>query len=1413
MASSSISLQNFDDDDGFDWEAAVREIDVACEATAAAVSVNETLSSSSHGVSTSAPIKKTLTKPNGGAPASARQSTLDKFLEFSPKAKNAEPSPHCSNPFGILNEKDFDNEGDERVCFVPLDLEAAKTWIYPANLPRRDYQFEITRTALFSNTLVALPTGLGKTFIAAVVMYNYFRWFPEGKIVFAAPSKPLVMQQIEACHNIVDIPQEYAIDLTGQTSPTRRKSFWKEKRVFFVTPQVLERDILSGICMVKHLVCLVIDEAHRATGNYSYCVVVRELMAVPVQLRILALSATPGSKQQDVQHIIDNLQISTLEYRDENDRDVLPHVHDRKIEHVKVAMGQDADEINNLLSDVIRPFAGRLSAFGLLQNRDFQRFNPCDILDARARFRRDPPKDIPQVKYGDVEGYFGVLLTLYHVRKLLSSHGIRPAFEMLDEKLRQGQFARLVSRNEDLLKAKLLMQKTVDHGASNPKLSKMLEILIDHFKMNDPQNSRVIIFSNFRGSVRDIMDAITNIGPSIKATEFVGQNSGKTLKGQSQKVQQAVLEKFRAGGYNVIVATSIGEEGLDIMEVDLVICFDSNLSPLRMTQRMGRTGRKHEGRVVVLACEGPELKGFLRKQATNKVLGKLMANGGTNTFRFHPSPRMIPHALRPEVQHVKLLIEAFVPRGKKSKDALHVQSPVLQNELSDKEINLLAKYFNSNGESLWRPSLIAFRHFQAFPSRVHSVSHSLRTEMLIDAMQHLEGLSCSGGIKASSQAETSRDLCTRGGTAEAYENGEAAETYEDFKAAQLYENGEAAEPYENGEDPKTFSCLPIEDCGRELLENDKSPVPVKTIAEAMSSVNEFTGRTSHAHLSLFESELVKVDNLGNVLVLSVPQLSTKAVSESKLVDTDVLPSKLSTEDACDHFMSPVDLILEKNQGFEGKHADHGERMKEHVLVVSRLRNDVDECQGDGSQSERVPESPFSQVESKDISVGEHPEAIITDSTDVSLNEELSYDSEDVEAHSPRLTNFIKSGVVPESPMCSPERDKDEGNKLSSESIMGPLKQDKQAVHCSTGGEESLPSHIVKTITPLQKEVGARAPTSSHSIIICGNRTPLAKLSSPTCSKDWLLESQHLPERVCEKNKLRRLRKLGDVFTKTSPECARQNNVSPKKLASSCFTANRVVSRRKHRGNMKQATDAKAFIEVEAEVSSDGLVSDDEEEEYCNSYDDSFIDDRLSLTAVDTQADSCRMDMMAVYRRSLLTQSPVELLPKASSFHSPDNAVPRSVTNLTSSSSGTMNHRTPQTGLESTSRSSEAMPYGTAACSLGEKESNVGSRKRKFSFSETSPLPARNLEGDFGMHHGAGGRNSALPPVQEHSEKENMDLFDDDDFLNGIDLDAVEQEAAKILQLKSQNSVHNQPTSISIPQNIGISDFPSFDLGF
>ncbi|KAJ3671654.1 hypothetical protein LUZ60_007733 [Juncus effusus] len=770
------------DSDDFDWEAAVREIDSACEAAASTSSRYTSNACVKTGTGSGNGTKMVGT---GTGTSTVRQSTLERFVNsFTKRRKGNEGFVKSRVGETSAQRGDFNGSDKARVCgstverkdninnnngaefqvpFVQVDPEAAKTWIYPinANAPKREYQYEITKLALFTNTLVVLPTGLGKTLIAAVVMFNYFRWFPEGKIVFAAPSRPLVMQQIEACHKIVGIPQEWTIYMTGVMRPAKRSEYWKTKRVFFLTPQVLQKDIENGICLVKNIVCLVIDEAHRAQGNYASCVVVKEILAIPVQLRILALTATPGSKVAQIQDVITNLSISTLEYRDEEDPDVKPYVHNRALELIQVPLGEDTSTIHNLLLDVIQPYASFLGSFGLLYRRDISNFSPCEILSIKDKFRKEPPSHVPQEKHQEIENTFFTLITLFHLRKLLSSHGIRPAYEMLVEKFKDRSFNARMSKSEPMARIKLLMQRNLSHGAPFPKLVKMMEILTDHFKTKDPKDSRVIIFSNFRGSVTDIMESLAKIGDVVKATEFIGQSSGKNSKGQTQKAQQAVLQKFREGGYNVIVATSIGEEGLDIMEVDLVICFDANVSPLRMTQRMGRTGRKRHGRYfeellvywmrieIRVICrvariildaypmDGSEIKGYSKKQEKNKAIKKHMRNA-SKSFDFYPSPRMIPHIYKPEAQLVELSIEEYIPQGGKKENKSNKNSPSpFLNKISNQERDLIAKYFKS---SEWKPSLIAFPSCQAFPSSVYKVHHSFRsTNMLIDAMQFLQG--------------------------------------------------------------------------------------------------------------------------------------------------------------------------------------------------------------------------------------------------------------------------------------------------------------------------------------------------------------------------------------------------------------------------------------------------------------------------------------------------------------------------------------------------------------------------------------------------------------------------------------------------------------------------------------------------
>ena len=134
---------------------------------------------------------------------------LNDDASLSPGPQSQTNSFHVGPSHSFLNSSIIEEE-------IPgFDNEAGQLWIYPTNYPLRDYQFNIIHKALFTNTLVCLPTGLGKTFIAAVVMYNFYRWYPNGKIVFLAPTKPLVTQQIEACHNVMGIPQEHSAEMTG----------------------------------------------------------------------------------------------------------------------------------------------------------------------------------------------------------------------------------------------------------------------------------------------------------------------------------------------------------------------------------------------------------------------------------------------------------------------------------------------------------------------------------------------------------------------------------------------------------------------------------------------------------------------------------------------------------------------------------------------------------------------------------------------------------------------------------------------------------------------------------------------------------------------------------------------------------------------------------------------------------------------------------------------------------------------------------------------------------------------------------------------------------------------------------------------------------------------------------------------
>ncbi|EKX48090.1 hypothetical protein GUITHDRAFT_52228, partial [Guillardia theta CCMP2712] len=202
---------------------------------------------------------------------------------------------------------------------------------FPLNPQVRRYQRDIILSAVQKNTLVSLPTGLGKTLIAAVLMHNYMTWFPDRIIIFLAPTKPLVKQQLEACSRVMGVSSRQIAEMTGSANVSNRRNLWQTRSIFFMTPQILDNDICRGDCPAEKVVLLVVDEAHRAIGRHAIVKSVEQLNhRVSAGLRILALTATPGSKLERIQNVISNLMISNLEIKNEEDEDIQQHVHNKE---------------------------------------------------------------------------------------------------------------------------------------------------------------------------------------------------------------------------------------------------------------------------------------------------------------------------------------------------------------------------------------------------------------------------------------------------------------------------------------------------------------------------------------------------------------------------------------------------------------------------------------------------------------------------------------------------------------------------------------------------------------------------------------------------------------------------------------------------------------------------------------------------------------------------------------------------------------------------------------------------------------------------------------------------------------------------------------------------------------------------
>jgi Fanconi anemia group M protein len=465
--------------------------------------------------------------------------------------------------------------------------------IKAGSMEKRDYQEKVVAEAAAANVMCVLPTGLGKTPIAVMVAALRLSRFPDSRVLVMAPTRPLVSQHMKSFAGFFNMPDEKLGSVDGTVHPEERKEIYRDKVVIFATPQTVANDLHRNRVSLKNFSLLVLDEVHHAVGKYSYLYVTKRYQKEADNPRLLGLTASPGWRRDKVDEVFRNAGMENVCIMSEDDEEVRPWVRKKHMEWVEVSLPGSFMKIKLILDEAFRKRAEKLAAFGLKKPPKY--VNRRDLLDLQTQFHQ-------AIRRGNRMAFSGAslvaqLIKLEHARDLLGTQGISQ-LEAYWSKLRDedSRAAARLLNDRDVSGAAFLTRKLFEAGSRHPKISELCRIV--HTQFAEKPDSRIIVFANYRNSVREIVKVLSGVA-GARPAEFVGQKEG-----MSQKEQAETLDDFRKGKYNVLIGTSVAEEGLDIPAMDVAVFYEAVPSEIRAIQRRGRVGRQAAGRIIILITKG-----------------------------------------------------------------------------------------------------------------------------------------------------------------------------------------------------------------------------------------------------------------------------------------------------------------------------------------------------------------------------------------------------------------------------------------------------------------------------------------------------------------------------------------------------------------------------------------------------------------------------------------------------------------------------------------------------------------------------------------------------------------------------------------------------------------------------------------
>lgn len=503
--------------------------------------------------------------------------------------------------------------------------------IRPNSAEARIYQQVLAADVLKNgNTMIVAPTALGKTIIAILVAADRLQKFKGSKILILAPSKPLTIQHEENFKYFLNVP---CTSITGAVKTDEREKRWKESQVICATPQTVESDLLNERYSLDDVSLVVFDECHHAVGSYSYVYLASRYVKECQNHLILGLTASPGHDKNKIKEVCENLFIQDITIKTEEDPDVKPYFNPINIDWIKVEMGPRLEKIRDLVNKALKVRLKGLKDLGIINTVSV---NKRDILKARSRVQRkigqsvNPPKECFQAI-----SILSAVINLQHALGLLESQGVAPFNDYVGRlRKKTTRAAKNILLDPNFSKAVYLAREAEEYGLEHPKMKKLIELLKLELGMDgqtrlkslreegkNEDSPKIIVFTQFRDTLDMIHERCEKEG--IKSVRFYGQGTSDGKKGLTQKEQKNIIKSFKTGNYDVLISTSVAEEGIDIPAVDLVILYEPVPSEIRMIQRRGRTGRKSSGRMKVLITKNTIDEGYywtsVRRESTMKT--------------------------------------------------------------------------------------------------------------------------------------------------------------------------------------------------------------------------------------------------------------------------------------------------------------------------------------------------------------------------------------------------------------------------------------------------------------------------------------------------------------------------------------------------------------------------------------------------------------------------------------------------------------------------------------------------------------------------------------------------------------------------------------------------------------------------